>query len=118
MDATLAEWQRIDDILITTQLASLLSLAVLNVLAVRIGLNPSQRLRTRLEEVHRGDVLDMGAGFGPDLSPVAGTVEMVLQRNQQVVERSRHQAADLSRALKKPLAILGIEARKADVPGP
>jgi len=118
MDDTLAEWRRIDRILLTTQLVLLLSLALSTVLVVRVGLRPLRRLRQRLDQVHRGQARDVGQGFGPDLDPVAATVDQVLQRNAKVVERARHQAADLSHALKKPLAVLGIEARQASVPGP
>lgn len=114
---TLQEWQRIDIILLTVQLGLLLALALLSVVSVRIGLQPLRHLQQQLDWVHAGKVHRVGSGFGPDLDPVAMAVDQVLAGNAKVVERAQHQAADLSHALKKPLALLGIEARKAHVSG-
>ncbi|MDR2129230.1 MAG: sensor histidine kinase, partial [Burkholderiaceae bacterium] len=117
MDGVLQEWQRIDRILLTTQILLMLALALLAIATVRFCLRPLRRLRQQLGRVHSGDAPAIGQGYGPDLDPVAATIDQVLQRNAQVAERARHQAADLSHALKKPLAVLGIEARKPSVSG-
>ena len=118
MEGTLQEWRRINRILLSTQLALLLTLVVLTVLVVRLGLAPLRRLQLQLERVQSGQTQSVGQGYGADLDPVAAAVDQVLKRNTKVVERAQHQAADLSHALKKPLAILGIEARKPSIPGP
>lgn len=118
MEETLQEWQRIDRILLSTQLGLLLALALLTVLMVRFGLRPLRRLQQRLALIQRGQARQLGPGHGPDLDPVAAAIDQMIERNARVVERAQHQAADLSHALKKPLAVLGIEARKAAVPGP
>lgn len=117
MDEVLAERRHIDRVLLTTQLVLLISLAGLTVLVVRTGLAPLRRLQQRLDRVQSGQEHRVGQGFGPDLDPLAATVDQMLQRNTKVIERARHQAADLSHALKKPLTILGMEARKDTVPG-
>ena len=117
MEETLQEWQHIDSILLSTQLGLLLAQALLTIAVVSLGLRPLQRLRRRLALIETGAHKQLGNGHGPDLDPLATTIDQVLERNAQVVKRARHQAADLSHALKKPLAVLGIEARKTAVSG-
>ena len=114
---TLQEQQRIDTILLTAQAGLLLALVILLVASVRIGLRPLRHLQRQLDLIHAGKAHRVSTGFGPDLDPVAMTVDQMLTRNAKVVERAQHQAADLSHALKKPLALLGMEARKAHVCG-
>ncbi len=118
MDETLAEWQHIDRVLLFTQLLLLLGLALLAVLAVRWGLLPLRSLQKKMEQVHQGQLQAVGQGFGFDLDPLAATLDQVLSRNAQMVARAQHQAADLSHALKKPLALMKLEARKPTVSGP
>ena len=118
MQDSLQEWQRIDSTLLSTQLGLLLAQALLTVLVVRLGLRPLQRLRLQLTQIQSGQARQLGSGHGPELDPVAIAIDQVIERNAQVVQRAQHQAADLSHALKKPLAVLGIEARKLHIPGP
>lgn len=117
MDETLTEWALIDRVLLVTQLLTLLGLALLAVVAVRWGLVPLRRLQTHLQRVNLGQAPRVGSGFGTDLDPLAATLSDVLSRNAEVVARAQHQAADLSHALKKPLALMALEARKETVSG-
>jgi len=118
LEPTRIEWQRIDRLLgLTLGLGWLLILA-LTWFQVRLGLAPLRRLQARLRAVEGGQTQRVGTGFGPDLDPMAQAVDRVLQHNAQVVERARHQAADLSHALKKPLSLLALQARSDTVSGP
>ncbi|MGE0800943.1 MAG: sensor histidine kinase [Lautropia sp.] len=116
MHDTLAEWRRIDGVLIAAQLAFIAALLAWTVLQVRIGLAPLRRLRRTLAAVRGGTMQGLGRGYGPDLDPIAEEVDAVLARNTRIVERGRHHAADLSHALKKPLALLAAQARDAAIP--
>lgn len=117
LEPTLAEWQRIDRVLGLTLGVGWLVILVLTLAQVRLGLAPLRQLQARLRAVESGQAQRVGAGFGPDLNPIAQAMDQVLEHNAQVVERARHQAADLSHALKKPLAVLNIQARGDTVSG-
>lgn len=118
MEETLAEWHNIDRVLLVTQFLLLLVLAVLTVLAVRWGLKPLRKLQHQMQCVQQGKLPAVGQGFSPDLDPLASSLDQVLSRNAEVVARAQHQAADLSHSLKKPLALMTLEARKPEVAGP
>ncbi|MDH5859220.1 sensor histidine kinase [Lampropedia aestuarii] len=102
--------------------ALLLCMAVATFIQVRVGLQPLQLLRQRLTRLHATDsgtpqATHLGTGYGPDLDPLAVEVDALLERNARMVARGRAHAADLSHALKTPLARLNAEAgRAAQVP--
>ncbi|MDO4681601.1 MAG: HAMP domain-containing sensor histidine kinase [Lautropia sp.] len=107
---TRAELARIDRILMML-LAGLSTVLLLGmILQVRVGLRPLRRLHAALSRIHEGDDNRVGKGYGPDLDPLAAEIDEVLERNARIVSRSRGYAADLSHALKKPLAILSADA--------
>ena len=109
-DATTAELARIDHILYTL-LASLgLTLLIALWLQIRLGLDPLRRLHHALRAVHDGSQNRVGADYGPDLDPLASEIDDMLERNARIVERARGHAADLSHALKKPLALLAADS--------
>lgn len=112
-----AEWSRINRVLLIMQLVTLLGLSLFVTVAVRWGLTPLRRLQHQLRQVHLGQRTGVGSGFGADLEPLASTLDDVLNRNAEVVARAQHQAADLSHSLKKPLALITLEARKETVSG-
>ena len=108
-DATTAELARIDHILYTL-LASLgLTLLIALWLQIRLGLTPLRRLHHALRAIHSGEQTRVGTGYGPDLDPLAREIDDMLERNARIVARARGHAADLSHALKKPLALLGAD---------
>lgn len=77
--------------------------AVLQASAVVRPLN-----RLRQEVAHRWDSYDaLVPGDYPDeVSPLVADINILLDRNREIVERGRRQAADLAHALKTPSAIL------------
>ena len=111
------EWHDIDRTLLLTQLGLVVVLGLLCALAVRLGLQPVRQLRAQLTRVQRGTLQRLGQHYGPDLDPLAEAMDKVLQGHAKAVERARNQAADLSHALKKPLAVLSLETQQASVPG-
>jgi len=107
---TEAELARLDRILLLTQALLILALVIATLAQVRLGLAPLRRLRAALAAVRDGSAERLGSGYGPELDPLAEEMDEVLARNARVVARARGHAADLSHALKKPLALLGGEA--------
>jgi len=107
---TEAELARLDRILLLTQALLILALVIATLAQVRLGLAPLRRLRTALSAVRDGNTERLGSGYGPELDPLAAEIDEVLARNARIVARARGHAADLSHALKKPLALLGGEA--------
>lgn len=112
-EATDRELARLDGVIVATQTLLFAALALAISAQLRWGLKPLRALRAALAGVRAGQRERVGAGFGPDLDPVAGEIDEVLARNAEVVRRARHHAADLSHALKKPLALLLARAEAA-----
>ena len=116
-DATLDELKRIDRVLLISLGILALTLLVSLWLQVRLGLRPLRRLYRALRDVQNGDASRVGSGYSPDLDPLAAEMDEVLERNARIVERARGHAADLSHALKKPLALLTAESGSGQVDG-
>lgn len=104
-----SELDRLDRILLVTQLALIISLMLTSILQVRLGLVPLRRLRERLAAVRTGGAASVGNDYGPELAPLAQELDLVLARNARIVDRARCHAADLSHALKKPLSLLAAD---------
>ncbi len=104
-----SELARLDRILLLTQLALLAVLILSSVLQVRLGLIPLRRLRQRLSAVRTGEVECVGNDYGPELMPLAEELDLLLVRNARIVDRARSHTADLSHALKKPLALMAAD---------
>lgn len=111
-DGTRAELARLDRIMLMMLVGLSLALLLATCLQVKLGLRPLKRLHDALRRVHDGDDSRVGTGYGPDLDPLASEIDEVLERNARVVDRSRSYAADLSHALKKPLALLSADAQR------
>jgi signal transduction histidine kinase len=104
-----SELDRLDRILLLTQLGLIVSLLLTSILQVRLGLLPLRRLRDRLAAVRTGSAASVGNDYGPELAPLAQELDLVLARNARIVDRARGHAADLSHALKKPLSLLAAD---------
>ena len=110
-EATRKDMVQIDRILLVMLGGLAAALLAAMYLQVRLGLRPLRRLHDALQAIHAGDRDRVGAGYGPDLDPLAAEVDEVLERNARIVNRARGNAADLSHALKKPLALLNAQTR-------
>lgn len=103
------ELLRVDRILLTMLLGLSVALSLAMLLQVRLGLRPLRQLHAALKRIHDGEGERVGSGYGTDLDPLAREIDEVLDRNTRIVSRARGHAADLSHALKKPLALLAAE---------
>jgi signal transduction histidine kinase len=75
-------------------------------LQTAVVLKPLNQLRQ--EVAHRweeNEILD-GSDYPAEVAPLVNDINTLLQRNREIVGRSRRQAADLAHALKTPSAIL------------
>lgn len=116
-ESYLRNLERIDWLLLVMLLLLGLSLLAVMGLQVRLGLKPLVRLHDGVQRLQRGDETRVGQGYGPDLDPVAHEIDAVLTRNARIVERARGNAADLSHALKKSLALLNAASAAETVDG-
>lgn len=96
---------------------SLLGLALLLVTAavaqVAIGLAPLRALRTSLQGLHAGRSARLEGRFPAEVQPLVEDFNAVLQRREEVVERSRTHAGNLAHAIKTPLAVMSQAAGAA-----
>ncbi|MDO4905561.1 MAG: sensor histidine kinase [Lautropia sp.] len=108
---TRVDLARIDRILLIMLAGLSTALLLAMCLQARVGLNPLRRLHAALKRVQDGVDNRVGTGYGLDLDPLAEEIDEVLDRNARIVGRSRSYVADLSHALKKPLALLAADAK-------
>ncbi len=104
-------------------LALLWSLAALGlglVLAVavqvRIGLRPLRRIRIALKDIRAGRSQRMDGDWPDEVRPLVRELDALLEHDAAVLERARTHVGNLAHALKTPLAVLGNEAARKDVP--
>jgi len=94
---------------------SLLGLTLLLVAAavaqVAIGLAPLRGLRASLQGLHAGRSARLEGRFPAEVQPLVDDFNAVLQRREQIVERSRTQAGNLAHAIKTPLAVMSQAAQ-------
>ena len=67
---------------------------------------PLEKLRKDVAARWDGDEQLVEADYPQEVAPLVGDINTLLQRNRDIVQRSRRQAADLAHALKTPSAIL------------
>lgn len=113
-EPVLVELRSFDRLLIAMFAGLLLALVAVSLLQARFGLTPLARLRAGLAQVDEGARERLGSEYGPDLDPLAGELDGLLERNARLVARARGHAADLAHALKKPLALMQGEADAAE----
>ena len=97
---------------------SLVGLALLLVAGavaqVAIGLAPLRALRASLQGLHAGRSARLEGPFPAEVQPLVDDFNAVLQRREEVVERSRTHAGNLAHAIKTPLAVMSQAARAAE----
>ncbi len=81
-----------------------LLLAVL--IQVRIGLRPLYDLRTEIADVRKGRRTRIERAYPAEIAPVAEQMNMLLDHNQETVERQRTHVGNLAHALKTPLSVM------------
>lgn len=83
---------------------------------IRFGLSPLGRLRAAVAGFHAGRAATLSGAWPVEVQPLVDEINALLQRNQEAIDRSRRQAADLAHAVKTPLAILANSAQSLPAP--
>jgi signal transduction histidine kinase len=79
---------------------------------VKVGLSPLDVLRRTLAEVRAGRALRLSGDFPPEVAPLVGEFNDVLDLRDKSLERARRRAGDLAHGLKTPLTVLSTIARE------
>lgn len=102
---------------LAASLGVLLALLVLAALAqVAVGLSPLKALQRALADVREGRAPRLQGSFPAEVQPLIDDFNGVLDRNAEVVARSRTHAGNLAHAIKTPLSILDQAAARANDP--
>lgn len=111
VDELRAAFER-DVILILAPIALVLVIAAW--FQIRQSLSPLRELDRELKAVHDGVQPRLGGGFPREVEPVVNDLNRLLERQEQLVRRSRDRAGALAHGLKTPLTILAGEARRLE----
>ena len=91
-----------------------LGLLVSAFLQVRYGLSPVRALRRAVAEIRAGRQKRLTDDYPTEISPLAQEVNLLLDTNEEVIERARTHVGNLAHALKTPLSVLRNEAGGLD----
>jgi len=75
-------------------------------LQIHVGLAPLRHLRTALRQIQHGKAQQLLGHYPQEVQPLVEDFNQVLNRNAEIVARSRSQAGNLAHAIKTPLAVL------------
>ncbi len=87
-----------------------LALVISTLLQVRLGLAPLARLRQSVGEVRVGGASRIDGDYPPDLRPLAGELNQLIDSNREILDRARTHVGNLAHALKTPLSVIVNEA--------
>lgn len=91
-----------------------LALVASTIAQVRFGLRPLVRLRAAVGTVRTGETTHIAGKYPPDLAPLAGELNQLIDANREILERARTQVGNLAHALKTPLSVMLNEAEAED----
>ncbi|AMJ59241.1 sensor histidine kinase [Bosea sp. PAMC 26642] len=87
-----------------------LALVASTIIQVRFGLRPLVRLGAAVGMVRTGETPRIVGKYPPDLAPLAGELNQLIDANREILERARTQVGNLAHALKTPLSVMLNEA--------
>lgn len=87
-----------------------LALVASTIVQVRFGLRPLVRLGAAVGLVRTGQTPRIVGQYPPDLAPLAGELNQLIDANREILERARTQVGNLAHALKTPLSVMLNEA--------
>jgi signal transduction histidine kinase len=90
---------------------------VFGALQVRRGLTRIDTLRSRLSGLHRGSDRRLDGDYPSEIQPLVNDLNALLDVRERAVERAVAKAGDLAHGLKTPLAILAMDADRAESAG-
>ena len=76
------------------------------ILQIHVGLAPLRRLQVALRQIRHGRAHQLSGRYPQEVQPLVDDFNQVLNRNAEIVSRSRSQAGNLAHAIKTPLAVL------------
>ncbi|WP_114767109.1 ATP-binding protein [Vibrio rhodolitus] len=87
---------------------ALLYFGVLAVIFLQIAwsLSPLTKMHRELSQLRQGERTALGDDYPRDIAPVVSDLNALLFHYQELLERARHHAGNLSHALKTPLSVL------------
>ncbi|OLQ90203.1 histidine kinase [Vibrio panuliri] len=87
---------------------ALLYFGVLAVILIQIAwsLSPLTKMHRELSQLRQGERTALGDDYPRDIAPVVLDLNALLFHYQELLERARHHAGNLSHALKTPLSVL------------
>lgn len=81
-------------------------LLLIQIMILRNGLNPLQKIHKQLRELEQGQIKDLNQQVPTELKPVVYEINHLLNILNKRLKRSRDAIGDLSHSIKKPLTIL------------
>lgn len=87
-----------------------LALVASTIAQVRFGLRPLVRLGAAVGMVRTGEKPRIIGQYPPDLAPLAGELNQLIDANHEILDRARTQVGNLAHALKTPLSVMLNEA--------
>ena len=91
-----------------------LALVASTIVQVRYGLRPLKRLGAAVGMVRTGEAPRIIGDYPPDLAPLAGELNLLIDANHEILDRARTQVGNLAHALKTPLSVVLNEAEAGD----
>ncbi|WP_291826969.1 sensor histidine kinase [Bosea sp. (in: a-proteobacteria)] len=91
-----------------------LALVASTIVQVRFGLRPLARLRSAVGMVRTGETPRIVGQYPPDLAPLAGELNLLIDANHEILDRARTQVGNLAHALKTPLSVVLNEAEAGE----
>lgn len=101
--AALQQWRKV---LVLFLGILFVSLALAAVVQVYLGLAPLRRLHTSMVQLGQGRIQRIEGHYPIEIQPLIDDFNRVLEANEHMLVRARHQAGDLAHALKTPLTIM------------
>ncbi|MDP3408244.1 sensor histidine kinase [Bosea sp. (in: a-proteobacteria)] len=95
-----------------------LALVASTIVQVRFGLRPLVRLGAAVGMVRTGETPRIVGEYPPDLAPLAGELNLLIDANHEILDRARTQVGNLAHALKTPLSVMMNEAEAGEGPLP
>jgi signal transduction histidine kinase len=92
--------------------AALLVLAA--IVQAIVGLSPLDRVRRKVTEIRRGNILRMSEEGPIEVRPLVREIDLLLEERESAIERARSRASDLAHGLKTPLTVISQLAAKME----
>ncbi len=91
----------------------ILAVCLLAILGMQltIGLKPLDQLKKALIDLKMGKSSKIEGGYPSEFDPLVTNFNLVLEQNQQIVDRARAQAGNLAHAVKTPITVIQNAAR-------